>query len=79
MEQPDKQDDQVREEEGSEEWNGEWNGDFDPFADSEERRVLFAALDSFRYELFEERTSLVIERVFSQISGPIHLLHFELW
>ncbi|KAL9094194.1 MAG: hypothetical protein Q9165_003609 [Trypethelium subeluteriae] len=27
---------------------GEWKGDFDPFADPEERRVLFAVLDSFR-------------------------------
>jgi len=26
-----------------------WAGDFDPFADAEERRVLFAAFDSFRY------------------------------
>jgi hypothetical protein len=26
-----------------------WEGDFDPFADPEERRVLFAAFDSFRY------------------------------
>lgn len=26
-----------------------WGGDFDPFADPEERRVLFAAFDSFRY------------------------------
>ncbi|EER42509.1 hypothetical protein HCEG_02786 [Histoplasma capsulatum var. duboisii H88] len=26
----------------------EWEGDFDPLADPEERRVLFAALDSFR-------------------------------
>jgi len=26
----------------------EWNGGFDPLADPEERRVLFAALDSFR-------------------------------
>lgn len=26
-----------------------WDGDFDPFADPEERRVLFAAMDSFRY------------------------------
>ncbi|CAG7926280.1 unnamed protein product [Penicillium olsonii] len=26
----------------------EWEGDFDPFADPEERRVLFAAVDSFR-------------------------------
>lgn len=25
-----------------------WSGDFDPFADPEERRVLFAAFDSFR-------------------------------
>lgn len=25
-----------------------WAGDFDPFADPEERRVLFAAFDSFR-------------------------------
>ena len=25
-----------------------WQGDFDPFADPEERRVLFAAFDSFR-------------------------------
>ena len=25
-----------------------WGGDFDPFADAEEKRVLFAALDSFR-------------------------------
>lgn len=28
-----------------------WAGDFDPFTDAEERRVLFAALDSFRYVL----------------------------
>lgn len=26
-----------------------WAGDFDPFSDPEERRVLFAAFDSFRY------------------------------
>jgi hypothetical protein len=26
-----------------------WAGDFDPLADPDERRVLFAALDSFRY------------------------------
>lgn len=26
----------------------QWDGEFDPFADPEERRVLFAALDSFR-------------------------------
>jgi hypothetical protein len=26
-----------------------WGGDFDPFSDPEERRVLFAAFDSFRY------------------------------
>ncbi len=26
---------------------GEWGGDFDPFSDPEEKRVLFAALDSF--------------------------------
>lgn len=26
-----------------------WGGDFNPFADPEERRVLFAAFDSFRY------------------------------
>lgn len=26
----------------------EWKGDFDPFSDPEERRVLYAALDSFR-------------------------------
>lgn len=25
-----------------------WGGDFDPFSDPEERRVLFAAFDSFR-------------------------------
>lgn len=25
-----------------------WTGDFDPFSDPEERRVLFAAFDSFR-------------------------------
>lgn len=25
-----------------------WQGDFDPFADQEERRVLFAAFDSYR-------------------------------
>lgn len=25
-----------------------WQGDFDPFSDPEERRVLFAAFDSFR-------------------------------
>jgi carnosine N-methyltransferase len=28
---------------------GEWGGDFDPFSDPEEKRVLFGALDSFRY------------------------------
>lgn len=27
---------------------GEWAGDFDPFADPEERRVLFSTFDSFR-------------------------------
>lgn len=27
-----------------------WAGDFDPFAETEERRVLFAAFDSFRYD-----------------------------
>lgn len=27
---------------------GEWAGDYDPLTDKEERRVLFAALDSFR-------------------------------
>ena len=26
----------------------EWNGGYNPLADTEERRVLFAALDSFR-------------------------------
>jgi hypothetical protein len=26
-----------------------WEGNFDPFADPEERRVLFATFDSFRY------------------------------
>lgn len=26
-----------------------WGGDFDPISDPEERRVLFAAFDSFRY------------------------------
>lgn len=25
-----------------------WGGDFDPFADPDERRVLFAAFDSYR-------------------------------
>ena len=28
-----------------------WTGDLDPFSDQEERQVLFAALDSFRYVL----------------------------
>ena len=28
--------------------DGQWAGDFDPLADEAERRVLFAALDSFR-------------------------------
>lgn len=32
-----------------------WQGDFDPFADDEERRVLFAAFDSFRYTLNTEK------------------------
>ena len=32
-----------------EEESPEWAGDFDPLSDPEERRVLFAALDSFRY------------------------------
>lgn len=27
----------------------EWAGEFDPLSDPQERRVLFAALDSFRY------------------------------
>lgn len=36
--------------EQSEAQNAEqWGGDFDPFADPEERRVLFGALDSYRY------------------------------
>lgn len=38
--------------------NGEdersWQGDFDPFSDPEERRVLFAAFDSFRWVNFEK-------------------------
>ena len=38
----------------------EWNGDFDPIRDDpEERRVLFAALDSFRYALQEKAFHLV--------------------
>ena len=28
--------------------NHEWNGEYDTLADPEEKRVLFAALDSFR-------------------------------
>lgn len=32
--------------------NGSWAGDFDPFADPEERRVLYAAFDSFRCVAF---------------------------
>ena len=39
---------------------GEWNGDFDPIRDDpEERRVLFAALDSFRYALHEKAFHLI--------------------
>jgi hypothetical protein len=34
--------------ESHEEDQRSWGGDFDPFADPEERRVLFAAFDSFR-------------------------------
>lgn len=38
----------------------EWNGGFDPIRDDpEERRVLFAALDSFRYALQEKAFHLV--------------------
>ena len=38
----------------------EWNGDFDPIRDDpEERRVLFAALDSFRYALQQKASHLV--------------------
>jgi hypothetical protein len=28
--------------------NNEWAGDFNPLSDAEERRVLYAALDSFK-------------------------------
>ena len=38
----------------------EWDGDFDPIRDDpEERRVLFAALDSFRYALQERASHLI--------------------
>lgn len=30
------------------ETSGEWSGEYDPLTDPEEKRVLFAALDSFR-------------------------------
>ncbi|EEQ33711.1 uncharacterized protein MCYG_06530 [Microsporum canis CBS 113480] len=36
----------------------EWSGAFDPFADPEERRVLFASLDSFRRQSFYALPSL---------------------
>lgn len=29
-----------------------WAGDFDPFADPDERRVLFAAFDSYRFVFY---------------------------
>lgn len=50
MEQQDTQDDPGNHHQEQKELK-EWDGDFDPFGDAEERRVLFAALDSFRYEL----------------------------
>lgn len=50
MDNPDPQDDKGGQRHEQEE-SKEWNGDFDPFEDAEERRVLFATLDSFRYEL----------------------------
>lgn len=40
---------------------GEWTGEFDPIRDDpEERRVLFAALDSFRYALQEKASHLTL-------------------
>ena len=30
---------------------GQWTGDFDPLSDADERRVLFATIDSFKYVL----------------------------
>lgn len=45
--QPEQQQQQQRRAD-EEEVEEEWSGAFDPFADPEERRVLFASLDSFR-------------------------------
>lgn len=44
------QDDEVR----------SWAGDLDPLADPDERRVLFAALDSFRYGLVLVGSSIIL-------------------
>lgn len=38
----------MSEQASREEEEGSWQGDFDPFSDPDERRVLFAAFDSFR-------------------------------
>ena len=59
-----------------------WAGDFDPFSDPEERRVLFAAFDSFRYVRSDENedlaffSSVLAISVITQlanISCPFHI------
>lgn len=56
-----------------------WTGDFDPFSDPEERRVLFAAFDSFRCVCDEEsilQFYLVFQRGNADGSciGALHIL-----
>jgi hypothetical protein len=65
----------------SQEAEGEetWTGDFDPFSDPEERRVLFAAFDSFRCVRDKEyilQFYLVFQRdnTDDNCIGPLHIL-----
>lgn len=48
-----------------------WAGDFDPLADPDERRVLFAALDSFRYGLVLVGSSIVLLSIGGNVIGRI--------
>lgn len=57
-----------------------WAGDFDPFSDPEERRVLFAAFDSFRCVRPDENEDLAFLVLFwlsqSSHSWQTFLAHF---
>ena len=50
-----------------------WGGDFNPFADPEERRVLFAAFDSFRCVERQLITTYLFWLVVSVSKQPIDI------